>query len=759
VLVRTWTFTDECDNTSAVSQTITVNDEIAPEILGVPENITVLCEADIPTDDPGITVVDNCGGETTIVYTQINTDMDLDTQRIINQWIAMDCSGNTTEELQVVTYIVKQPAIELIKSSVLTPPVPFAGDTIFYDFEITNTGNTTLFNLDLIDANIDFISCSIDSIMPGSGVSCDGWAILTQDDINNGVVCNSAIIQAMTSDGIMTIDTSDSGNIADELGTASDKTFTAINQVPTVELIKTIGSTLDNNGNGVIDIDDEIIYQFEIINTGNVTLSNFDIDDLIVAVQGSLTELQPGLRDSMSFSASYQITEMDANNGFVINSATVNASTPASLGGLVASDISDSGDVTSENNDGISENDGDFTNDPIVICVLSPFIVPDNIEVSACLSEGEILDSYDDWIAQFSGGGCGYSGGFISLPELTELCGSSVQVEYEVVDDLGNVVPGMSASRIFEIIANTDGPVSDRPLQDLFIDADLNGNCIANGAESIEELESIASVDITDSCSADDQLSLTFSDEVVPAECSSGSLFMTDREVIRTYTITDDCGNESIFSQELTISFTSCNSLEDFGRIGFEEGSTLMIPAGCTPPSIEEINPVSGSCGYVEYMWLVSTQEQSPGVPFIPNPLNLGRIWFVIDGANDASYQHNEITENTYFVRCSRDISCCDFGESNIVRVLTDSTADCPKVEEPSNNENCNEPIVLISPTDDRVDGASVEYQSDMNAEADIHIRNNSGVIINAKNGTTMKSNFEVSRGSTLEVQLDGCDN
>ena len=146
-------------------------------------------------------------------------------------------------------------------------------------------------------------------------------------------------------------------------------------------MIKTINSTVDLNGNGVLDIDDEIIYQFEIINTGNVTLTDFEIDDPIVDVQGILAELQPGQSDSVSFSASYQITEIDANNGFVLNSATVNASTPASLNGLVASDISDSGDPTSENNDGISEDDGDSTNDPVVICVLSPFIIPDNLEV------------------------------------------------------------------------------------------------------------------------------------------------------------------------------------------------------------------------------------------------------------------------------------------------------------------------------------------------------------------------------------------
>ena len=757
-VTRRYSVTDCAGNSTEVSQTIIVEDTTAPVITGTPEDVTVECEADIPRDDSNVMAIDNCGGEASLEFVQINNDIGLDTQRIVNRWTATDCAGNIRVYSQIVTFIVKQPAIELIKSSVLTPVIPFAGDTVFYDFELTNTGNTTLFDIDLIDPAIDFVSCEIDSVVPGATQFCQGWTILTQDDVDNGIVCNSAVVQAMTVDGIMTIDTSDSGNIADQLGTQSDKTYTVVNQAPSVELIKTINSTVDLNGNGVLDIDDEIIYQFEIINTGNVTLTDFEIDDPIVDVQGILAELQPGQRDSVSFSASYQITEIDANNGFVLNSATVNASTPASLNGLVASDISDSGDPTSENNDGISEDDGDSTNDPVVICVLSPFIIPDNLEVSACLSQEEIAEAFENWRDQFSGGGCEHFGVFTDLPELTDFCGASVQVEYQVIDELGNVVPDMSAARVFEIIANTEGPVSDGPLQVLLIDADLDGSCVLEGSQTIAQLESQANVDISDGCSEDDQLNLTFSDAVVPADCDGGSGFMAEREVIRTYTISDECGNESPFTQGLTITFSGCNQLEDFGEIGFEGNTTLLIPAGCTPPAIEETSPVSGSCGYVEHMWLMSTQEHSPGIPFIPNPLNLGTVWFVVDGATDDSYQPDEIAQNTYYVRCSRDISCCDFGESNIIRALIDSGANCP-IEEPSANEDCDNPVVLESPTDDRSDGEIIEYRSDKTAEADIYIHNNSGIIIDAKQGTTLKMNFEVALGSTLGIQVAGCDN
>ena len=430
----------------------------------------------------------------------------------------------------------------MIKSSQLNPVVPMAGDTVFYDFAITNTGNTTLFDIALNDPVLDFIDCDIDSIPQDEIANCNGFTILTQDDINSGTVCNSAEVIAMTSDGILTIDTSDSGNLADDLGTGADKTFTPINQVASVELIKTISTTSDINGNGVLDIGDEILYQFEIINTGNVTLFDLEIDDPIVSVQGSLPILQPGQSDATSFSASYPVTPTDAINGFVINSATVNASTPASLNGFVASDVSDSGDSSAENNDGISDQDGDLTNDPVVICVVSPLAAPDNFEMSACLGETALSDALNNWIAQFSGGGCNTMGVFAETPVLPNICGGSTEVLFQVVDDQGQVIPGMTVSRTFEVIPDNEGPEFSDSLGDIFIDFDSNSSCsMLEVFGDIAELEASTLVDVSDMCTADEDLMIDFADSIVPAECNGLLGFMDQRQIIRTYTLTDQC--------------------------------------------------------------------------------------------------------------------------------------------------------------------------------------------------------------------------
>ena len=51
------------------------------------------------------------------------------------------------------------------------------------------------------------------------------------------------------------------------------------------------------------------------------------------------------------------------------------------------------------------------------------------------------------------------------------------------------------------------------------------------------------------------------------------------------------------------------------------------------------------------------------------------------------------------------------------------------------------------------------EYYLRTSAEAEILIKNNAQLLIDAKDGTTLKPNFEVSPGSTLEIQVEGCDN
>ena len=69
---RTWTFTDDNGNASAVSQFITVNDDIAPVAPAAPAAVTVHCAADVPAAID-LTAVDNCDGDITVSPTEVVT--------------------------------------------------------------------------------------------------------------------------------------------------------------------------------------------------------------------------------------------------------------------------------------------------------------------------------------------------------------------------------------------------------------------------------------------------------------------------------------------------------------------------------------------------------------------------------------------------------------------------------------------------------------------------------------------------------------
>ena len=67
-IVRTWTVTDNCGNTTTATQTITVQDTQPPTLVGVPADVTVECTA-IPAAAT-VTATDNCDPTLTVNYTE-----------------------------------------------------------------------------------------------------------------------------------------------------------------------------------------------------------------------------------------------------------------------------------------------------------------------------------------------------------------------------------------------------------------------------------------------------------------------------------------------------------------------------------------------------------------------------------------------------------------------------------------------------------------------------------------------------------------
>ncbi|MBL7943849.1 MAG: hypothetical protein JNM00_13840, partial [Flavobacteriales bacterium] len=116
-VIRTWSVEDDCQNVTTATQVITVTDTIPPVILGVPADVVVECDTEIPAAVPF--AIDNCDDD---------VELSLDAQTFpqecgylfVRTWTAVDNCGNTSYAYQTVTvvdttdpYQTNETAIEL----------------------------------------------------------------------------------------------------------------------------------------------------------------------------------------------------------------------------------------------------------------------------------------------------------------------------------------------------------------------------------------------------------------------------------------------------------------------------------------------------------------------------------------------------------------------------------------------------------------------------------------------------------------------
>ena len=102
VITRTWTFTDACSNSSEITQTITVDDTIAPAFVEeLPADLTVECSA-VPTAAT-LTATDNCG-EANVTFAESTEQGQCAGAYVVTRtWTATDACNNQTVHTQIIT--------------------------------------------------------------------------------------------------------------------------------------------------------------------------------------------------------------------------------------------------------------------------------------------------------------------------------------------------------------------------------------------------------------------------------------------------------------------------------------------------------------------------------------------------------------------------------------------------------------------------------------------------------------------------------
>jgi ribosomal protein S26 len=150
ILTQTWTFTDACGRTISHFQIITLLDSTPPAWdQTMPEITTVECN-NVPEIPTGITATDNCDPNITVIFSETREDGDCEfNYLLIRTWTATDNCGNETVHTQVITVRDTTPPTLICPENIMVNadegedfatiliPVPIASD---------NCGTFTLVN-------------------------------------------------------------------------------------------------------------------------------------------------------------------------------------------------------------------------------------------------------------------------------------------------------------------------------------------------------------------------------------------------------------------------------------------------------------------------------------------------------------------------------------------------------------------------------------------------------------------------------------
>jgi uncharacterized repeat protein (TIGR01451 family) len=231
-------------------------------------------------------------------------------------------SAGTQTATDLTTVLPAVASISAVKSVTSTGPYSAVGQVISYQFIATNTGNLTLTSVGITDTQTapagaltsgptcvslssptGACSGSTTTLAPGQSATFTATYTITQADLNNGSVSDSAVA----------------------IGTSpSNSAVTSQSSSLTVDTLQSPGLSLVKSANPPTysTVGTQIHYTYQVSNTGNTTLNGpFTVADNKTTVTcPALSTLAPGA--SLTCTATYTITQADIDAGSVTNLAT-----------------------------------------------------------------------------------------------------------------------------------------------------------------------------------------------------------------------------------------------------------------------------------------------------------------------------------------------------------------------------------------------------------------------------------------------------
>ena len=219
-------------------------------------------------------------------------------------------AGETTTASDAIDVpIAPAPALDLDKR----PGIPngnVVGATMTYTFIVTNIGNVTLTDVAVSDPKVGVVTCPVAPVAPGAQTTCTATYVLTQADVDDGHVLNTATATANPPMG------------APVSGT--DTVDSPVVSTPAIVIDKVAGTPSGDTAGSTVP------YMFVVTNVGNVTLDTVLVDDPKVGAVSCPTDiLLP--QASTTCSALYTLTQADVDAATVTNVAGVTASAPSDV--------------------------------------------------------------------------------------------------------------------------------------------------------------------------------------------------------------------------------------------------------------------------------------------------------------------------------------------------------------------------------------------------------------------------------------------
>ena len=244
----------------------------------------------------------------------------------------------TSDPSEVSVPVTENAALSLTKRADTTL-ITDVGQQVVYTFRVTNTGNVTIDDVSVTDtqvapadqAALTDLTCGASSVAgdaagslsPGAFLECTATYTVSQSDIDNGSVTDTATANGTPPGG-------------PSITTPPAEVTVPAELTPALSIVKSTTTDL------ITEVGQEVPYTFVVTNTGNVTLSNVAVNDEqtapasnanLSAITCGASSVAPGVLSpgaSMTCAATYTVTQADVDNGEVTDVAIATGTPPGS---------------------------------------------------------------------------------------------------------------------------------------------------------------------------------------------------------------------------------------------------------------------------------------------------------------------------------------------------------------------------------------------------------------------------------------------